>query len=58
MYSILYKGKVPVPRDATVFRITVDPAPDNGPRPISQIQADKVMTVARERGGGMIGRRR
>lgn len=43
-------------RDAPIFRITVDPSPDNGLQRISQIQADKVMTVARERVGGVIGR--
>ena len=43
-------------RDAPIFRITVDPSPDNGLRRVSQIQVDKVMTVARERIGGGIGR--
>ena len=43
-------------RDAPIFRITVDPSPDNGLQRISQIQVDKVMTVARERVGGVIGR--
>ena len=43
-------------RDAPIFRITVDPSPDNGLRRVSQIQVDKVLTVARERIGGTIGR--
>ena len=43
-------------RAAPIFRITVDPSPDNGLRRVSQIQIDKVMTVARERIGGTIGR--
>ena len=43
-------------RDAPIFRITVDPSPDNGLRSVSQIQVDKVLTVARERIGGTIGR--
>ena len=43
-------------RHAPIFRITVDPSPDNGLRRVSQIQVDKVMTVARERIGGGIGR--
>ena len=43
-------------RDVPIFRITVDPAPDNGLRRVSQIQVDKVLTVARERIGGTIGR--
>ena len=36
-------------RDAPIFRITVDPSPDNGLRRVSQVQVDKVLTVARER---------
>ena len=43
-------------RDAPIFRITVDPSADNGLRRVSQIQVDKVLTVARERIGGGIGR--
>jgi len=43
-------------RDAPIFRITVDPSLDNGLRRVSQIQVDKVLTVARERIGGTIGR--
>ena len=43
-------------RDAPIFRITVDPTAENGLRRISQIQVDKVMTVARERVGSTIGR--
>ena len=43
-------------RHAPIFRITVDPSPDSGLRRVSQIQVDKVMTVARERIGGGIGR--
>lgn len=43
-------------RDAPIFRITVDPSPDNGLRRVSQIQVDKVMTVPRERVGATIGR--
>lgn len=43
-------------RDAPIFRITVDPSPDNGLRRVSQIQVDKVLIVARERIGGTIGR--
>lgn len=41
---------------APIFRITVDPSPENGLRRISQIQVDKAMTVMRERIGGVIGR--
>lgn len=43
-------------RDAPIFRITVDPSPVNGLQRLSQIQIDKIMTVARERVGGVIGR--
>lgn len=43
-------------RDAPIFRITVDPSPDNGLQRVSQVQVDKVMTVARERIGRVIGR--
>lgn len=43
-------------RNAPIFRITVDPSPENGLQRISQVQADKVMTVARERVGEVIGR--
>lgn len=43
-------------RNAPIFRITVDPGPDNGLRNISQIQIDKIVTVPRERVGSVIGR--
>ena len=43
-------------RDAPIFRITVDPSAENGLRRISQIQVDKVLTVARGRVGEPIGR--
>ena len=43
-------------RDAPIFRITVDPSPENGLRRVSQVQVDKVLTVGRERVGGTIGR--
>lgn len=43
-------------RETPLFRITVDPSPENGLQRISQIQVDKVTTVARERVGGVIGR--
>ncbi len=42
--------------DAPVFRITVDPSPENGLQRISQIEVDKIMTVKRERVGRVIGR--
>ena len=43
-------------RETPLFRITVDPSPENGLQRISQIQVDKVTAVARERVGGVIGR--
>lgn len=42
-------------RDAPIFRITLDPSPANGLQRVSQIQVDKILTVARERVGGVIG---
>ena len=43
-------------RDAPIFRITVDPSAANGLQRVSQIQVDKILTVARERIGSVIGR--
>jgi len=43
-------------RAAPIFRITVDPSPESGLRRVSQVQVDKVLTVARERIGATIGR--
>jgi mRNA interferase MazF len=43
-------------RNTPIFRVTVDPSPENGLQRISQVQVDKVMTVARERVGEVIGR--
>jgi mRNA interferase MazF len=42
--------------DAPVFRITVEPSPENGLQRLSQIEVDKIMTVRRERVGRVIGR--
>ena len=42
-------------RETPLFRITVDPSPENGLQRISQIQVDKITTVARERIGRVIG---
>jgi len=43
-------------RDAPIFRITVDPSAANGLQRVSQIQVDKILTVARECIGSVIGR--
>lgn len=42
--------------DASDFRVTVDPSPENGLRVTSQVMADKPVTVRRERIGPRIGR--
>ena len=39
-----------------LFRYSVDPHADNGLSVTSQIQIDKIMTVPREKIGGIIGR--
>lgn len=43
-------------RAAPIFRITVDPSPENGLRRVSQVQVDKILTVACARVGASIGR--
>jgi mRNA interferase MazF len=43
-------------RNAPIFRITVDPGSGNGLQSVSQIQIDKILSVSRERIGGVIGR--
>ncbi|HLG44651.1 MAG TPA: type II toxin-antitoxin system PemK/MazF family toxin [Reyranella sp.] len=40
---------------APLFRITVDPSRANGLRRISQVMADKIVTVRRERVGKAVG---
>ena len=42
--------------EAPLFRILVEPSRENGLRTISQIQADKVMSVRRERIRDSVGR--
>ena len=42
--------------DAPDFRVTVEPAPENGLRLKSQVMADKPVTARRERIGQKIGR--
>ena len=42
--------------DAPDFRLTIEPSRTNGLREISQIMADKPVTVRRERIGSRIGR--
>lgn len=42
--------------DAPDFRVTIDPAPENGLRFTSQVMVDKPVTIRRERIGRRIGR--
>ena len=42
--------------DAPDFRVTIQPSPENGLRAMSQIMADKPVTVRRERIGDRLGR--
>jgi len=42
--------------EAQLFRITVDPSLENGLQRISQVEVDKIVTVKRQRVGGVIGR--
>lgn len=42
--------------DAPLFRLTVDPSPENGLRTRSQVMVDKIMTVKRDKIGPVIGR--
>lgn len=41
--------------DANLFRIEIEPSPENGLRQISHVTIDKITTVALERVGGVIG---
>jgi len=41
--------------NAPLFRVTIEPSPQNGLRSVSQIMLDKVTTVRRERLGNTIG---
>ena len=43
-------------RDTPLFRITMDPTPQNGLKSISQIQVDKVVSVLRGKIGETFGR--
>ena len=42
--------------DAPFLRVTVEPSPDNGLRSLSQIMADKPISISRKRVGHPIGR--
>ena len=43
-------------RDTPIFRITVEPNPENGLQRLSQVQVDKTVAVRRDRIGKVIGR--
>jgi mRNA interferase MazF len=43
-------------RDFPVFRVRVAPTPDNGLRQASDIMADKIYTIRREKAGEVVGR--
>jgi len=42
-------------QDAPAFRVTIEPSPANGLRAVSQVMADKPVTIRRERIGARIG---
>jgi mRNA interferase MazF len=42
--------------DAPLIRVGVEPSPANGLRAASQVMADKLMTVPRDRAGAVFGR--
>lgn len=42
-------------RDAPLLRLDIEPAPDNGLQKGSQVMADKIMTVRREKIGPAVG---
>ena len=54
--SVLVCLMTHVLRDAPLFRLTVHPSADNGLREVTQIMADKVMAVRRDKCGQVIGR--
>ncbi len=43
-------------RDAPIYRLVVEPSSENGLRHVSQVMADKIMAVRREKCGPVIGR--
>lgn len=42
--------------DAPIYRLTLDPTPENGLRKVSQIMVDKITSVRRDRIGDVVGR--
>ena len=43
-------------RDAPIYRLTVEPIPENGLQVVSQIMVDKIMAVRRDKCSASIGR--
>ena len=43
-------------RDASFYRLTVEPMPENGLQVVSQIMVDKIMAVRRDKCSTVIGR--
>lgn len=43
-------------REAPIYRLTIEPTPENGLRAVSQVMVDKIMAVRRDKCGGIIGR--
>ena len=43
-------------RDAPIYRLTVEPTPENCLQVVSQIMVDKIMAVRRDKCGAAIGR--
>ena len=43
-------------REAPIYRLTIEPTPENGLRAVSQVMVDKIVAVRRDKCGGIIGR--
>ena len=43
-------------RDAPIYRLTLDPTPENGLRIVSQVMVDKIMAVRRDKCRAILGR--
>ena len=54
--SVLVSLLTSTVRDAPIFRLTLDPSPDNGLTTTSQVMIDKIVALPREKCGAVIGR--
>lgn len=43
-------------REAPIYRLTVEPTPENGLRTVSQVMVDKIVAVRREKCGAVVGK--